>query len=427
MAKAGPFELFCEEYDRWFEAHPALYRLELKAVGGLVPRGGKGLEVGVGTGRFAGPLGIKTGVEPSERMAARARSRGVEVYSGVAEALPFTDGKFDYLLLATTLCFVNDVRKALSEAYRVLKIGGAVIVGLIDRDSDMGKAYRRSKEHSRFYRSARFLSCAEVTDRLREAGFRDFETRQVIFSGEDGGSVKRGCGEGSFVVTRGLKRKVRTPRETADAIREEIRSLPVQNTPHLRGVRKKYSRLLREESSAFILDLAREMMDSFIHRWIAFEIIRYHPPALGGIGAKELREFGQYLSSWGEVDTFAGLLAGPAWRRGQISDALIHKWARSTDRWRRRAALVSTVPLNRRAAGGKGDAVRTLEVCRLLVSDRDDMVVKALSWALRDLIVHDRRAVERFLREHERGLAGRVKREVRSKLATGLKNPKKGA
>lgn len=59
----------------------------------------------------------------------------------------------------------------------------------------------------------------------------------------------------------------------------------------------------------------------------------------------------------------------------------------------------------------------------MLVHDDDDMVVKALSWALREVVVHDPGAVRAFLREHENALAARVKREVTNKLTTGLKTP----
>ncbi|MEA3325921.1 MAG: DNA alkylation repair protein [Chloroflexota bacterium] len=130
------------------------------------------------------------------------------------------------------------------------------------------------------------------------------------------------------------------------------------------------------------------------------------------------------MNSWWSVDSFARTLAGPAWLRGQVSDGLIHKWAHSEDRWWRRAALVSTVALNMRSHGGMGDIPRTLEVCRLLVDDHDDMVVKAMSWTLRELVVHDPGAVSGFLGENEDVLAARVKREVRNKLTTGLKNPR---
>ena len=86
--------------------------------------------------------------------------------------------------------------------------------------------------------------------------------------------------------------------------------------------------------------------------------------------------------------------------------------------------MVSTVPLNNKARGGSGDAPRTLDVCRMLVEDRDDMVVKALSWALRALAVRDPKAVRAFLAQHKGVVAPRVRREVQNKLLTGLKNPK---
>jgi 3-methyladenine DNA glycosylase AlkD len=107
-----------------------------------------------------------------------------------------------------------------------------------------------------------------------------------------------------------------------------------------------------------------------------------------------------------------------------VNDELFVKWAVSTHLWWRRAALVSTVAFNVRSLGGKGDTPRTLTICRLLADDREDMVIKALSWALRELVYFDPEAVEGFVLEHEHLLAGRVKREVGSKLKTGLKNPR---
>ena len=76
-----------------------------------------------------------------------------------------------------------------------------------------------------------------------------------------------------------------------------------------------------------------------------------------------------------------------------------------------------------RSQGGRGDVPHTLAVCRLLVDDQEDMVVKAMSWALCELVVHDPRAVQAFLDEHEHALNARIKREVSNKLRTGLKNP----
>ena len=213
--------------------------------------------------------------------------------------------------------------------------------------------------------------------------------------------------------------------EVALEIDAEIRALPVRNAPNARAIRRKYSRKLKQTNPEFILDLARELLENYGQRWLACELIQNHRAAFQRIGEAELEEFGQGINSWGAVDVFARILAGPAWLNGQVSDELIHKWAHSEDRWWRRAALVSTVALNVRSHGGRGDVPRTLGVCRLLVDDRDDMVVKAMSWALRDLVVHDPDAVRGCLTEYEDVLAARVKREVRNKLTTGLKNPRR--
>jgi hypothetical protein len=95
-------------------------------------------------------------------------------------------------------------------------------------------------------------------------------------------------------------------------------------------------------------------------------------------------------------------------------------WARGGDRWWRRAALVSTVPLSRR--GGTADVRRTTRICRLLASDRDDMVVKAVSWALRELTKRNPASARAFIASYRHDLTARVIREVENKLRTGLKS-----
>ena len=214
-------------------------------------------------------------------------------------------------------------------------------------------------------------------------------------------------------------------RAVAAEIHARIRALPVRNAPNVRAVRREYSRLLRNAPPRFMLELVRELVHTHGYRGLAYELLLFHREAFGRLGAVEIEELGRGIGSWGAVDSFARLLSGPAWQRGLIADEVIHRWAHSPDRWWRRAALVSTVALNVRSHGGTGDVSRTLAVCRLLVEDRDDMVVKAMSWALRELVVHDPDAVRAFLAEHEEVLAARVKREVRNKLRTGLKNPRR--
>jgi 3-methyladenine DNA glycosylase AlkD len=189
----------------------------------------------------------------------------------------------------------------------------------------------------------------------------------------------------------------------------------------MRAVRREFSRRLRDLPSENLLAIADVLVEKY--RWVAYELIYFHPKALGGLDVEQVKRLGRGIDSWGSVDPFGRYISGPAWQRGLIPDDAVRRWAQSEDRYWRRAALVSTVPLNLRAAGGKRDTERTLDICRLLVADRDDTVVKAMSWALRELLVWDPNAVRQFLEKNK--LAARVNREVRNKLDTGVKNPKK--
>ena len=103
----------------------------------------------------------------------------------------------------------------------------------------------------------------------------------------------------------------------------------------------------------------------------------------------------------------------------RFSDADVHRWAESADRWWRRTALVSTVALNLKVRGGQGDVARTLPVCRLLAADGDDMVFKALSWALRVWRRTTRRRWPTSWPSTTTAWRPGVKREVGTKLTTG--------
>ena len=215
------------------------------------------------------------------------------------------------------------------------------------------------------------------------------------------------------------------PHLLASEMDTEIRHLPSQSTTDIRSIRRAYSQEIKSASPEYVLEFARQLLFKHGHRWISYEILADHIAAFHSLGAVELEELGQGINSWWTVDAFARTLSGPAWLNGQISDDLILQWARSSDSWWRRAALVSTVALNLRSKGGRGDVHRTLAICKQLVDDHEDMVAKAMSWALRELIVHNPQAVSEFLDEYEQELPARVKREVKNKLFTGLKNPKR--
>ena len=209
-------------------------------------------------------------------------------------------------------------------------------------------------------------------------------------------------------------------RELLALIQAQLEALPDPKAEPIRRIRRDASRKLIKAPPRDVLALALKLVRGGLpQRCVAYELVSHHKSALASLGQNELERLGENLDRWEAVDTFACYLSGPAWRDGQIPDALVHQWARSPDRWWRRASLVSTVPLSR-----AGQSRQTLRVCRMLSSYRDDMVVKALSWALRELAKRDPEAVIDFLAQYSKILAARVLREVRNKLATGLKNPR---
>jgi len=207
MPKTGPFEKHSDQYDEWFEKNREVYNSELDAIRKLIPSPhAEGLEVGVGSGKFAVPLGIKIGVEPSDRMAAKAEKHGIRVFRNVAEDLPFSDSEFDFVLMVTTICFVDDILTSFREAFRVLKTGGCIIVGFVDKESDLGKQYLDKRNTSVFYKEATFFSTQEVCQYLTDAGFGDLTLAQTLIPGETQDTIQNGFGKGAFVVAKGVKK-----------------------------------------------------------------------------------------------------------------------------------------------------------------------------------------------------------------------------
>jgi len=204
VPRAVAFEAHHQRYEAWFEKHEAAYISELLALRPFVPWEGRGIEIGVGSGRFAGPLGVQVGVDPSPAMLVYAAARGIEVVQGTAENLPFVAGSFDHAMVVTTICFVDSPAGMLAEARRVLKPGGRLVIGFIDRESALGQDYLAHQAENVFYRDATFYSSDEVAQLLLETGFSISawgqtlahslsETREIE-------SLRPGRGQCAFVV-----------------------------------------------------------------------------------------------------------------------------------------------------------------------------------------------------------------------------------
>ena len=195
-------------------------------------------------------------------------------------------------------------------------------------------------------------------------------------------------------------------------------------TPDLRVLLKNWWIEIKNWPPERLIQFAKELVNTRIFECnqTAFELLWMNKTALKWLILADLVELGKNMDNWATTDTFSVMLSGWVWRENQITDSDVLNWLNYESRWWRRAAVVSTVPLNLRAKGGKGDTKRTLMICEKVVSDRDDMIVKALSWALRELSKSDKPAVEIFMEKYDEQLAGRVRREVYTKLETGRKN-----
>lgn len=209
MNEASAFDRLAEQYDQWFDRHEQEYLLELDAVRMVLPGEGRGIEVGAGSGRFTGPLNIDLGIEPAEGMRRIASGRGVHLVDGEAESLPVDDHSCDFVLFVTTICYLDQPEAALKEAYRVLRSGGVVLIGMIDKNSRLGKAYSTEGNQNPFYAEAELTSVPEMQGMLARVGFVNSDCVQAVLPGdddpEDKPPIRAGCGVGSFTVLRAQK------------------------------------------------------------------------------------------------------------------------------------------------------------------------------------------------------------------------------
>lgn len=150
------FDPFAKEYDAWYETKLGrnVLEIERKLMEGMVqPTPGQTvLDLGAGTGMFSFWLAEKglhvTAFDQSTAMLEIARHKAehstgsIDFIQGDAHELPFQDDSFDRVISVTALEFMDDPKKVLAEAWRVLKPGGRLVVGVLAKHSPWGELYR---------------------------------------------------------------------------------------------------------------------------------------------------------------------------------------------------------------------------------------------------------------------------------------------
>lgn len=193
--KAGPDNL-AKKYDDWYETDLGRLCLEMesKVIFGLaeIKPGETVLDLGCGTGVFsleAARRGAHTvGIDSSPAMLAIASSKAenstlpVSFLGADAESLPFPSESLDLVLAITVLCFTGHPDIVLGEVFRVLKPGGRLVVGELNRKSYWA-LLRRLKGVFResVYRYGRFFSFAELGMLLTQAGFKPGGKESLLF------------------------------------------------------------------------------------------------------------------------------------------------------------------------------------------------------------------------------------------------------
>lgn len=209
MPKIEAFQKYTDEYENWFVKNKWAFQSELKAIKKLLSRVDGVIEIGIGSGIFAKPLGIIEGIDPSDAMRKKAEQKGLKALDAVAEKLPYANASVNGAVMITSLCFVDDIYQSFREAHRILKKDGFLILGYVDKDSPVGKDYLKHKTESMFYQEASFFSTKELYDILFQTGFEVTETCQTIFGKVNNITeiqpVNQGFGDGSFVVLKAQK------------------------------------------------------------------------------------------------------------------------------------------------------------------------------------------------------------------------------
>ncbi|HBX23533.1 MAG TPA: SAM-dependent methyltransferase [Desulfotomaculum sp.] len=225
------FDAMANDYDDWYLAPAGCFadRVEKDAILSYlkVEPQLSALDIGCGTGNYTLLLarsGLRvTGLDISPGMLVRARAKAEEAHldikflQGDAVALPFNDNTFDIVLSVSALEFAPHLETALQEAYRVLKSGGQLVVGVLGRDSTWGRYYadKARRKPDSVFNKAKLYNLEELRSAMPGVGVQaqavlftppDFDYTNIKAAEEiENNARKAGRSDGGFICSMSIK------------------------------------------------------------------------------------------------------------------------------------------------------------------------------------------------------------------------------
>src|SRR5215471_11050686 len=159
-------------------------------------------------------------------------------------------------------------------------------------------------------------------------------------------------------------------------------------TAELRKVAVRFRRtILREQDMPFLVADADDLFTGRILEEKVFAVFLLENQT-HLLGRQEFRLFTSWIdrvSSWADHDGLAHYLLAPMVSAVPSCSKQVFLWAKSRNRWRRRAACVALI----RGVREKKFFPETTRLAKLLLNDQDDMVQKGLGWLLRETAKYD--------------------------------------
>jgi ubiquinone/menaquinone biosynthesis C-methylase UbiE len=232
--KRKVFDVYAEKYDSWFLKNMKVLESEVALLAHFLKKPGHTLSVGCGSGLFEMLLQrdygivIKEGIDPSQEMAEIARNRGLKIRIGLAESMNYPQNEFDTVLFNGSPSYIKNLKQAFTEAYRILKPGGYIVVLDVPKESSYALLYNLAKvlktwDHPllrgvvpqnpypiEFVGEANWRTTQEKIKLLEDVGFKNLKyaqtlTRHPLYSNIEKEEPVEGYDKGDYVAIRGQK------------------------------------------------------------------------------------------------------------------------------------------------------------------------------------------------------------------------------